>query len=93
MDTTWIVILVVIAVLILLALLILGRRQRERRLEGKREEAGQLRDQARVSERRAQEAELAAEEQAEVARRERAAAQQRAERARDVDPDVDDDNR
>jgi hypothetical protein len=77
---------IVVAVLVLAAVLYFAK---GRRLESKREEAGELRDQARVSERRAEQAELAAEEQAEAAKRERALAQERAERARDVDPDAD----
>src|ERR687898_759616 len=88
MDT-WIIVLIVVAVVVAVSLLFLTPRLRERRLEGRREEASELRSDAADQARRAEERETVAEEEAERARRERAEAEERARRADEVDPDVD----
>jgi FtsZ-interacting cell division protein ZipA len=88
MSTTWIIVIVVVAVIVLA--LLLGWLGRSRRTGKRREEAAGLREEAQTRSRRAQQAELAAEEHAERAKREREAADEHAARAREVDPDIDD---
>jgi F0F1-type ATP synthase membrane subunit b/b' len=91
MDTwVWIVIAVVLALVVLGALLVVPR-MRERGLEEKRTEASALRDRARMRAEKAEQREALAEEQAQEARREREAADATAQRADEVDPDVDKD--
>jgi hypothetical protein len=91
MDT-WLIILIVAAVLVVLLFAVFGsRRMRDRQLEGKREEARELRSTAEVQAHRADERAQMAEEQAEQARRERNEAHEQMRRADEVDPDVDDD--
>ena len=86
---TWLIIVIVVAVVFVLALLFLaGTKGREKRLENRRAEAGELRGEAETSARRAEEREAVAEEQAERAREEREAAQSHARRADEIDPDV-----
>ena len=85
----WVIALIVIGAVVLVALLVLaGRRGRERQLESKRSEATELRQEAGVRARRAEERAALAEEQAERARQERAAADATARRADEVDPDI-----
>lgn len=82
--------LIVLGVLLLVGIIIVGgRRTQERRLEGKREEASELRDDAQTRARRAEEREALAQEQAERAKEERLAADEQLQRADKVDPDVD----
>jgi F0F1-type ATP synthase membrane subunit b/b' len=88
MDTGVIVILLIAALLFLPIALVAGRRAKERRLEGRREEAQELRTDAEAQAHRADERASIAEEQAEHARRERAEAEEQARRADEVDPDV-----
>jgi FtsZ-interacting cell division protein ZipA len=91
MSTVWIIVIVVAAIVLIgLALVTLGRK---RRLDSRRQEAAELREQAETRARSAKQAELASEEQAERARKEREAAEEHATRAREVDPDVDDEER
>jgi FtsZ-interacting cell division protein ZipA len=91
MDTwVWIVIAVVVGLVILGALFVLPR-WRERSLEQKRTEAATLRDRARVRVEKAEQREALAEEQAREARQHREAAEATAQRADEVDPDVDKD--
>lgn len=88
MDT-WIIVLI-IGVLIALAIaFVLSRRARERQLEGRREEASELRSTAEDQTQRAEQRASLAEEQAEQARRERAEGEERLRRADELDPDVD----
>jgi FtsZ-interacting cell division protein ZipA len=86
---TLIIILVIGAIVVLLVALFVGRRMRDRRLEGKRVEATELRQEADERARHAAERESLAEEQAERARRERAEAEAQARRADEIDPDAD----
>jgi FtsZ-interacting cell division protein ZipA len=98
------VVLIVLGVLVLaLVVWAVMRKQKERRLEGRREEAGELRQHARQRELEAERGEAEAEERAARARREAAAAEQQAaearrvkaeaseheQRAAEVDPDID----
>jgi flagellar biosynthesis/type III secretory pathway M-ring protein FliF/YscJ len=90
MDT-WIILLIIAAVLVVLAIaFVASRRARDRRLEGKREEAQELRSTGEMQAQRAEERAAMAEEQAEQARKERAQADERLRRADEVDPDVED---
>jgi flagellar biosynthesis/type III secretory pathway M-ring protein FliF/YscJ len=82
------VLIVVIAIVVIGVFVFAGRRAQTRRLEGKREEAQELRSGASDQARRAQEREELAEEQAERARRERQEAEERLRRADEVDPDT-----
>jgi F0F1-type ATP synthase membrane subunit b/b' len=82
------VILVIAALLVLVIALVAGRRAKERQLEGRREEAQELRSDAEAQAYRADERASIAEEQAEQARRERADAEEQARRADELDPDV-----
>ncbi len=86
----WVWIVIAVAAVLLVGLVIFaGRRARDRRIENKRVEARELRQEAEMRGRRAEERELVAQEQAEQAQRERRGAEEAAERARRVDPDVD----
>jgi Flp pilus assembly protein TadB len=86
----WVWIVIAVAAILLVGLVIFGgRRARERQIENKRVEAHELRQEADMRARRAEERELVAQEQAEQAQRERSGAEEAAERARRVDPDVD----
>jgi Tfp pilus assembly protein PilO len=89
MDTWLIIVIIVVAVVVLALLAWAVTRGRQRRLEGKRVEATELRQEAQSRVQRADERQALAEEQAERARRERAEAESRLERADEVDPDVD----
>lgn len=97
------VVLIVLGALVLLVIIwMLARKGRERRLDSRREEAGELRQTARSHELQAQQQEAEAEERAARARREAAAAEHQAARAEsaraeaqqhvrqadDVDPDA-----
>ena len=86
----WIILLIAVGVLVVLAIAYgVVRRGRERRVEGKREEARELRTTAEVQSRRADQRATLAEEEAERARRERAEADEQMRRADELDPDVD----
>jgi Flp pilus assembly protein TadB len=86
----WVWIVIAVAAVLLIGLVVFaGPRARDRRVENKRVEAQELRQEAKMRARRAEERELVAQEQAEQARRERSGAEEAAERARRVDPDVD----
>jgi FtsZ-interacting cell division protein ZipA len=104
----WVIVLIIIGAVILLALLFVGsRRMRDRKLEQKRVEAGELREQSEEVAQRAREREDTARREAEQARRrqeaaEREAAQaqadrqmadEQARRADEIDPDRDVDER
>jgi FtsZ-interacting cell division protein ZipA len=85
----WIWLLIILGVLVLVGIIVVGgRRAQTQRLESKREEAAELRQDAQLQARRAEERQALAEEQAERAHAERAEAEARLERADDVDPDV-----
>ena len=98
-----VVLIVLAAVAVLLIAWALLRKQRERRMEGRREEAGELRQTAHRHGLQAERDEAEAEERAARARREAAAAEQQAvraqgvrakavqheQRAAEVDPDTD----
>jgi Flp pilus assembly protein TadB len=89
MDTWLIIVIVIAAVLVVALALWAAARGRERRLEHQRVEAGEHREQAELRARQAEERELAAREELDRAGRERAVARGHAERADEVDPDVD----
>jgi FtsZ-interacting cell division protein ZipA len=89
MDT-WLIILIVVAAVVVLAIAFVAwRRAQERRIEGKRDEARELRSQAEVQAHRADARASLAEEEAERADRERVEAREQARRADELDPDVD----
>jgi len=76
------VVLIVLAALVVLAIVwVLVRKQRERQLEGRREEAGELRQTAHTRGLEADQQKAEAEERAARARREAAAAEHQAARA------------
>ena len=100
------VVLIVLAALVVALIIWMAvRKGRERRLDSRREEAGELRQTARSHELQAQQQEAEAEERAARARREAAAAEHQAARAEsareeaqqhsreaaEVDPDTDPD--
>jgi len=88
---TWIWIAIAVGALILVALLALGgRKASERRVVKKREEARDLRQEAEVRTRRAEEREALAQEQADRAEVERREAAEVGARAAEIDPDTDD---
>jgi hypothetical protein len=88
---TWIWIAIAVGALILVALLALGgRKASERRVVKKREEARDLRQEAEVRTRRAEEREALAQEQADRAEAERREAAEVGARAAEIDPDTDD---
>jgi hypothetical protein len=74
---------------VLAVLLFGGLRARERKLEERRSEAHELRRGADEQAETAKQREAEAQEQADKARREREAAEARAQRADELDPDVD----
>jgi hypothetical protein len=102
MSTTAIVLIVIAAIVVVALIALASRRGRERKLERRREHAGELRETARTHGLRAERAQAEADEKAALARRESAAAQERAdiaaqqaelardhhERADELDPDV-----
>jgi FtsZ-interacting cell division protein ZipA len=82
---------IAVAAVVVLGLVLFGAwKGRERRLEGKRSEALQLRRQAEQKTQQAEHRASVADELAERARAERQEAQVAARRADEVDPDVDD---
>ena len=84
------VVLIVLAALVLVLIAwTLAKRQRERRLDGRREEAGELRQTAQRQELEAQRAEAEAEERAAQARSARTEAVRHQREAAEVDPDAD----
>jgi flagellar biosynthesis/type III secretory pathway M-ring protein FliF/YscJ len=90
MDT-WVWIVIAVGAVIVVGLLLLGAvRARERRLEAKRGEAWELRQQAEAKAQRAEHRASVADELAEGARAERREAEVAARRADEVDPDADD---
>ena len=82
MDTGLIVALVVVAVVVIALVLLLGRKRRNVKMEHRRHEAGQLREEAHLRTSRAKRHEAAAEEQAAAARRQAAEAEEKAVAAR-----------
>ncbi len=85
----WVIALIALGVLLLVGIIVVGgRRAQERRVEGKRTEATELREEAASRAQRADERERVAEEEAERARRERELADDRVHRADEVDPDA-----
>jgi Flp pilus assembly protein TadB len=89
MDT-WLIIVIVVAAIVVLALALwAATRGRERRLESRRVEAGEQREQAELAAQQAEERELAAREELDRAERERAVARGHSARADELDPDVD----
>jgi biopolymer transport protein ExbB/TolQ len=105
MSTGAIIAIVIAAIVVIALVVMVSQRQRVRRLEQRRGEAADLRDEARLRGTRAERHQAAADEQAAGARRqaaeaeeramrakqERAVAEEHAERAREVDPDAPDD--
>jgi FtsZ-interacting cell division protein ZipA len=90
MDT-WVWILIAVGAVIIVGLVILAARKgRERRLESKRHEALELRREAQATEQRAEQRASVADELAERSQLERRQARAEAQRANEVDPDVDD---
>lgn len=103
MDTGVIIAIVVAALLVLALLWVLGRRARESRLEGRRDQAREIRREAEVGRAQADRTRAEAEERAARARREEATAREQATHAEEqqleardrhleaarVDPDVD----
>jgi Flp pilus assembly protein TadB len=86
----WVIVLIVIGAGILVALLLVGiRRGRERQLEQKRVEAGELRTQSEEAAQRAQMREDAAQREAAQAAADRDLSTEQARRADEVDPDAD----
>jgi FtsZ-interacting cell division protein ZipA len=103
-----VIVFIVIGVLILVAVLVFGgRRARERKLEQRRVEAGELRTQSEEVAQRAEQREEAARREAEQARRRQEAAEkeasqaqadrqmadEQARRADEIDPDAQTDDR
>jgi hypothetical protein len=90
MDT-WVIVLIVAGALVLLAVVVaaLARSAARRRTEQQRAEAVEARQEARALDQQAAERERAAEEELARAERERAAARGHAQRAEEVDPDID----
>lgn len=91
--TTWIVVLIVIALIVIAGVVIAARKRNEVRLEERRAEAQDHREDAEVTARRAEQARLEAEEQADRARLQQEAADDLRRRADEIDPDVTDDER
>ena len=104
MDTGVIIAIVVGALVLIAAIAIASKMARERRLEGKREEAREVRHEAQVRGAQAERQHAEAEEQAARARKEQARAEEQAaeaekhrrfarerqDEARSLDPDSDD---
>ena len=105
MSAGAIIAIVIGAIVLIVLIALVVQRQRARRLDQRRGEAAELRDEARVRGTRAERERAAADEQAAAARRKAAEAEERAlraqreqavaqeheERARAVDPDVSED--
>jgi uncharacterized protein HemX len=89
MSTTIIVLIVIAAIVVIGVVLYLGKRRREAQLEERRVEAGERRDLAETKAREAEQARLAAEEQAARARAREAEAEAHRREADELDPDVD----
>lgn len=89
MDTWMWIVIAVAAIVLLAVVLFAARRARERRLEEKRTEAAELRRQSEAKLQRSEHRSSVADDLAERARQERREAQVAAQRADDVDPDVD----
>ena len=86
----WIWLLIIVGVLLLVGIIVVGgRRAKDKRVESKRGEAAELREEGQTQAQRALERERIADEQAERARRERLEADERLQQADKVDPDVD----
>jgi flagellar biosynthesis/type III secretory pathway M-ring protein FliF/YscJ len=83
-----VVLIVVGAILLVLIGLAIARKQRERRLEGRREEAGELRQTAQRHDLEAARAEAEAEESAARAKSARTEAVRHQREAAEVDPDA-----
>jgi flagellar biosynthesis/type III secretory pathway M-ring protein FliF/YscJ len=88
MDTVWVVIAAGAIVVLIAVALILWRNTGTRRLEKKRAQAGELRQEAQRRMGTAGQREAAARQEMKGARREREAAEDALRRADDVDPDV-----
>jgi LPXTG-motif cell wall-anchored protein len=88
MDAGVIVAIVVGALLLIGLIAWLGTRRRERRLEAKRIQAGEIRREAQIEGARAKREEAAAEEHAARAGRQQRFARERREEADQLDPDV-----
>ena len=89
MSTTAIVLIVIAAIVVIGVVLYFGKQRREAQLEERRVEAGERRDLADTKAREAEQARLAAEEQAERARAREAEAESHRREADELDPDVD----
>ena len=88
MNTTAIILIVVAVIVVLAVVAFLVIRQRARQLDQKRVEAREHREQADTSGRKSEQAPLAAEEQADRARKEQTAAEEHRQQAQEIDPDV-----
>ena len=91
MSTTAVVLIGLALIFLAVAGFVVYRRQQEQKLEEKRTEAGELRQEADTRARKAEQARLQAEEQADRARKEQEAAEERRRQAAEVDPDIDTD--
>ena len=86
--STWVWIVIAVGALVVLALIAFGAvRGREKRLEQRREEAQELRQEAEMRTQQALERERVAEEQAQQARESRKVAAEAGARADRIDPD------
>ena len=88
MDTIWIVVLIVVALIVVAGIMIAARKRRDAQLEERRAEARDHREDADATARRAEQARLEAQEQADRARKQQEAADDLRRRADEVDPDV-----
>ena len=87
--STWLWVVLAIAAIVVVAVVLLGATKgRQRRVEKKREEAAELRQEAQERVSGAGRREAVAQQEAERARREREAAEEAARRADEIDPDV-----
>jgi FtsZ-interacting cell division protein ZipA len=82
MDTGVIIAIAIGAIVLIALVVMIGRSKRQERLEGRRDEAHDHREQARVRSARADRAEAEAEERAARAKREQALAEEQAVKAR-----------
>jgi F0F1-type ATP synthase membrane subunit b/b' len=78
MSTGLIIAIVIIALIVLAAVLLLGKKGREKRLDSRRDQAGEIRREAEVSHAQADRTRAEAEERAARARREQAGAREQA---------------
>jgi flagellar biosynthesis/type III secretory pathway M-ring protein FliF/YscJ len=85
----WIVIAIVAVVVIAAVLFAISGSMKRRRIEKRRAQAADLRQESSAQFGRAKERQALADEQAQRAKQERVAAQQAAERAHEIDPDTD----